>query len=75
MALKKPLVCHIKHMYHYIYMEVSMIIHHSLKILEQLSEIESLIKKIEKYIEQNEIEVDRDKILEAIMASRKMKRN
>lgn len=52
-----------------------MIVHHSLKILEQLSEIESLIKKIEKYIEQNEIEVDRDKILEAIMASRKMKRN
>lgn len=52
-----------------------MIIHHSLKLLEQLSEIEELIKKIETYMEQNRIEMDRDKILEALIASRTSKEN
>lgn len=52
-----------------------MIIHHSQKLLEQLSEIEALIKKIENYVEQNHLEIDRDKILEAVIASRKFKEN
>lgn len=52
-----------------------MIIHHSLKLLEQLSEIEELIKKIETYMEQNRIQMDRDKILEALIASRTYKEN
>ncbi len=50
-----------------------MIIQHSMKLLEQLSEIEAMIKKFESYMEQNQIEVDRDKILEALIASRKLK--
>lgn len=52
-----------------------MIIHHSLKILEQLSEIENLIRKIERVMEENHLPVDRDKILEALIASRKLKKN
>jgi len=47
-----------------------MIILHSMKILEQLTEIESLIKKIENYMDENGIEADREKILEVLMASR-----
>ena len=47
-----------------------MIILHSMKILEQLTEIESLIKKIENYMDKNGIEADREKILEVLMASR-----
>ncbi len=50
-----------------------MIIHHSIKLLEQLTEIESLISRIENYIEENKLEVDREKILEAVIASRKFK--
>ena len=56
-------------------MGCTMIIHHSLKLLEQLSEIESLIQKIENYVEQNQLEIDREKILEAVIASRKFKDN
>ncbi len=52
-----------------------MIIHHSLQLLEQLTEIEVLIKRIESYVEQNQIKVDQDKILEALIASRKFKEN
>lgn len=44
-----------------------MIIRHSLKILEQLSEIESLIQKIELIIEDENLEVDREKILLKIL--------
>lgn len=47
-----------------------MIILHSLKILEQLTEIESLIKKIESYMDEKGIEADREKILEVLVASR-----
>lgn len=43
-----------------------MIIRHSLKILEQLSEIESLIQKIETIIDEENLEVDREKILQKI---------
>ncbi len=52
-----------------------MIIHHSLKILEQLSEIESLIHKIEHYIEEKGIDVDREKILEVLITSRLLRKN
>ena len=47
-----------------------MIILHSTKILEQLTEIEDFIKKIEKYIDEKGIEVDKEKILKALIASR-----
>ncbi|MFP5386394.1 MAG: hypothetical protein ACLGHN_09970 [Bacteriovoracia bacterium] len=40
-----------------------MIIHHSLKILEQLTEIEGLIKKVENYMDEKGIEIDREKLL------------
>lgn len=52
-----------------------MIILHSMKILEQLTEIESLIKKIENYMEENRIEANREKILEVLMASRIKEKN
>jgi len=48
-----------------------MIVLHSLKILEQLTEIESLIQRIENYLDEHGIEADREKILEALIASRK----
>lgn len=47
-----------------------MIILNSLFILEQLSEIEEIIQTLEKYIEEKGIEVDREKVLEAVMASK-----
>lgn len=47
-----------------------MIILNSLFILEQLTEIEEIIQTLEKYIEEKGIEIDRDKVLEAIMTSR-----
>lgn len=47
-----------------------MIILHSTKILEQLTEIENVIKKIETYMDENGIDADREKILEALIASR-----
>lgn len=52
-----------------------MIILHSQKILEQLSEIEILIQRIENYIDENGIEVDREKILEVLITSRIEKKN
>lgn len=52
-----------------------MFILHSIKILEQLTEIENTIKKVENYMDENGIEVDREKILEALIASRIMKKN
>jgi hypothetical protein len=52
-----------------------MIIHHSLKILEQLSEIENFISKVESYMDENGIEIDREKILKALIASRIMEKN
>ncbi len=52
-----------------------MVILHSIKILEQLTEIENTIKKVENYMDENGIEVDREKILEALIASRIMKKN
>jgi len=47
-----------------------MIILNSLKILEQLSEIEGLIQTIETFIEKNGMDVDKEKILEMLMTSR-----
>jgi hypothetical protein len=52
-----------------------MIILHSMKILEQLSEIETLIQKIEKYVEESGIELDREKILEALVTTRIFEKN
>jgi Fe-S-cluster formation regulator IscX/YfhJ len=46
-----------------------------MKILEQLTEIENFIKKIEHYMDENGIEGDREKILEAIIASRIVEKN
>lgn len=51
---------------------LTMIILHSMKILEQLTEIENLIKKIQSYLDENGIEADQEKILEALIASRKL---
>ena len=47
-----------------------MIIRHSLKILEQLSEIEEMISKVERYMEQRGIEVDREQLLMKIARKR-----
>lgn len=59
-----------------------MIIRHSLRILEQLTEIEDLIQKVETIAEENGIEIDREKLLlkilrnqEALGTSRKMKQD
>lgn len=59
-----------------------MIILHSKKLLEQLSEIESLISKIESYMDENSIDGEREKILlrvlkdrEAMKTSRNKKEN
>jgi len=52
-----------------------MIVLNSLFILEQLSEIEEIIQTLEKYIEEKGIEVDREKVLEAIMTSKTHRRS
>ena len=59
-----------------------MIIRHSKKILEQLSEIENLIQKIESYMDENGLDGDRESVLKMIlkdretaMASRSKKEN
>lgn len=59
-----------------------MIIRHSKLILEQLSEIENLISKIESYMDESGLESDRETILlkvlkdrEAMMTSRNKKEN
>ena len=49
-----------------------MIIHHSLKILEQLSEIEGLIKKVENYMDEKGIDVDREKLLLKILRNQEV---
>jgi hypothetical protein len=59
-----------------------MIVRHSNKILEQLSEIENLIRKLESYMDECGIESDRETILlkalkdrEAMKTSRNKKEN
>lgn len=44
-----------------------MIIRHSMKILEQLTEIESMIQKIEALVEENDLDIDREKLLLKIL--------
>lgn len=44
-----------------------MIIHHSLKILEQLSKIEELIQKVEKLADAHGIEGNREELLKKLM--------
>lgn len=50
-----------------------MIILHSKKLLEQLSEIENLIKQFEGYLEENQVKIDREKILLKIIEAREVK--
>lgn len=47
-----------------------MIIRHSKKILEQLSEIENLISKIESYMDEYGVESDREMILLKVLKDR-----
>jgi hypothetical protein len=47
-----------------------MIIRHSLKILEQLTEIETLMRELERIIDQEELPVDREKLLLGILKNR-----
>lgn len=48
-----------------------MIILNSLAILEQLSKIEDLIKRIENYIEDQGLEIDKNLLLSSIRENRK----
>jgi hypothetical protein len=57
-------------MYYTYYREVSMIIHHSKKILEQLSEVEKLISTVETYMEENGIDCECEKILLKLIRNR-----
>lgn len=50
-----------------------MIIRHSNKILEQLSEIENVIKRFEEYLETNELNIDREKLLMKILKTWEVK--
>lgn len=52
-----------------------MIIQHSNQILEQLTEIENFIKRIEHLMDENGIKSDREKILEALISSRIFKKS
>lgn len=47
-----------------------MIIRHSLKLLEQLSEIETLITNLEKLMDENGIDYDREQLLLKIVQGR-----
>jgi hypothetical protein len=49
-----------------------MIIRHSKKILEQLTEIESLIQKFETYMDRSEIDIDRESILLKLIKAREV---
>lgn len=48
-----------------------MIIRHSLQLLEQLSEIEALIKQLEKLMNENEIDFDKEKEILKILNGRR----
>ena len=48
-----------------------MIIRHSMKILEQLTEIEELIQKLESFVDENGFEIDREKLLLKILETRR----
>lgn len=47
-----------------------MIIRHSLLILEQLTEIEDLIQQVEKLMDENGVDVDREKLLLKLLKNR-----
>jgi regulator of replication initiation timing len=53
-------------------MEAVMIIRHSLNILRQLSEVEELIQKVESMIYQNEIKMDKEKLLKDLVKIREV---
>ncbi len=52
-----------------------MIIQHSLKILEQLAEIETLIKKVERLIDDENLPIEREKLLWGILKCRELRRS
>ncbi len=52
-----------------------MIIHHSLRILEQLTEIETLIQEIERFIDDEKLPIEREKLLWGILKSRELERS
>lgn len=47
-----------------------MIIRHSKSLLEQLSEVEDKIRELEKVMDEFGIEVDREKLINALLAKR-----
>lgn len=49
-----------------------MIIRHSMKILEQLTEIESMIQKIEALVEESDLDIDREKLLMKILRNQEV---
>jgi hypothetical protein len=52
-----------------------MIIRHSLKILEQLTEIETHIQVIERLIDDEKIPIEREKLLWGILKCRELERS
>lgn len=50
-----------------------MIIRHSLKILEQLSEIEKIIQKIERKMDEIGIDDEKEKVLQQVLERAKQK--
>ncbi len=50
-----------------------MIIRHSKTLLEQLSEVEEKIKELEKVMDEFGVEIDREKLIAALLAKRSVK--
>lgn len=50
-----------------------MVIRHSNKLLEQLSEIEGLIQKIERLMDENGLELDREKMLLTLLKGQEVR--
>jgi hypothetical protein len=46
-----------------------MIIRHSLKLLEKLSQIEDLVRKLEEVCHKEELEIDNEALLRGLLAS------
>jgi hypothetical protein len=47
-----------------------MVIHHSFKLLEQLSELERKIQQIESYLRESKLNIDSERILELLVKVR-----
>lgn len=50
-----------------------MVIRHSKSLLEQLSEVEEKIKELERVMDEFGVEIDREKLIAAILAKRSTK--